>query len=40
MGGLYPWPNSSGPVITNFQVDPINVQIDGEINVNARAQTE
>ena len=40
MGGLYPWPNSSGPVITNFQVEPINVQIDGEINVNARAQTE
>tara|TARA_Y100000996_G_scaffold202374_1_gene158621 strand:+ start:824 stop:1885 length:1062 start_codon:yes stop_codon:yes gene_type:complete len=40
MGGLYPWPNSSGPVITNFQVDPIEVQIDGQINVNARSQTE
>tara|TARA_Y100000768_G_scaffold325135_1_gene262043 strand:+ start:3210 stop:4304 length:1095 start_codon:yes stop_codon:yes gene_type:complete len=40
MGGLYPWPFSSGPVITNFSADPINVQIDGEINVNSRSQTE
>ena len=40
MGGLYPWPSSSGPIITNFSVDPINIQIDGEVNVNSRAQTE
>ena len=40
MGGLYPWPYSSGPVITNFNVEPINVQIDGEINIESRGQTE
>ena len=40
MGGLYPWPSGSGPVITNFSVDPINIQIDGEVNVNSSARTE
>lgn len=40
MGGLHPWPYSSGPIITNFSADPINVQIDGQININSRAQTE
>ena len=40
MGGLYPWPSGSGPVITNFEVDPIIIPIDGQINVNATGRTE
>ena len=40
MGGLYPWPSGSGPVITDFSVDPIIIPIDGQINVNSKARTE
>ena len=40
MGGLYPWPKYSDPVITDFNLWSTNIQIDEKLNVNARAQTE